>query len=355
MNQAPTLPPPSGGGIPLTSRWRKAIKRSLGFLAVLICVYVGAGLWAVRGDLSRGSRELPWHVIPSIMGLVFVGWGLRGLRWHYYVVRLRWSVPIGHSLWAFLASFAFSATPGKAGEVVKSVLLRTRYNVPLAEGAGVLLVERLGDLVAVLVLAAGGLALMADSLAYFLVAVLLVGGTTILVSTRAIYRPILAQVARLPKLHGLSERLLCLLDTSRTLLRPLPFLVGIGIALIAWGCEGWAFHVLLRGFGLHVEPTVSVSIYGIATVVGALSALPGGVGSFEAVMLLQLSRLKMPVAAATLPVVIFRFCTLWLGCLVGLLFLAGWLALVARQDSQPPANATPEPDSRRSLRDLSTT
>jgi len=56
--------------------------------------------------------------------------------------------PWRHSLLAFLASFVFTATPGKAGEVIKSVLLRTRYDVPLPMAWGVLLVERLGDLLA---------------------------------------------------------------------------------------------------------------------------------------------------------------------------------------------------------------
>ena len=342
MDEALTLPPSSGKSLVSPVEWRKWLTRSLVLLAVLMCLYVGAGLWAVRGDLARASRQLPWQVIPSILCLVFAGWGLRALRWHYYVGRLRWPVPLGHSLCAFMASFAFTATPGKAGEVVKSVLLRTRHNVPLAEGAGVLLVERLGDLLAVLVLAVGGLTLLADGLVYFLAAAALVGGTTVVVSSRAVYQPLLSQVARVPKLAGLSEKVLRLLDTGRVLLHPTPFLVGTGIALIAWSCEGWAFHILLHGFGMRLSPLTSCSIFGIATVVGALSALPGGVGSFEVVMVLLLSRLSLPAAVATLPVVLFRFCTLWLGSFFGFLFLAGWLLFVSKGGAQPVLESSPE-------------
>ena len=53
-------------------------------------------------------------------------------------------------------------------------------------------------------------------------------------------------------------------------------------------------------------------------------------------MVLLLSRLGMPVAAATLPVVIFRFCSLWLGSLLGLIFMLVWLAFV----SQAAANTS---------------
>ena len=156
--------------LPSRNEWRKWVKHSLWLLAVIIAVYSAAGLWAVRGDLARASQSLPWRVLPPVMGLVVLGWALRSLRWHYYVRHLRWPVSLSHSLLAFFASFAFSATPGKVGEVVKSVLLRTRYDVPLADGAGVLLVERLGDLLAILVLSAGGLVLLADGVPYFILA-----------------------------------------------------------------------------------------------------------------------------------------------------------------------------------------
>ena len=320
-----------------THVWHRWIGRGVFFLAAIMCVYLLATVWAARGNLLRAMQQLPLSTLPSVLALVFLGLALRAVRWHYYVRLLRWKVPLGHSLVAFLASFAFTATPGKAGEVVKSVLLRTRYDVPLTEGMGVLLVERLGDLLAVLILAVGGLALLADSLVYFLAAALLVIGVTVFTSSRRIYTPILSLVAKLPKLSLLVDKILRLLNTGEALLRPLPFLVGVGIAVIAWGCEGWAFHLLIRGFGVQTDFFTSCSIYGIATLVGALSALPGGLGSFEVVMMLLLARLGMPMATATLPIVLFRLCTLWLGSLLGLVAMVGWFSWIAPAGAQDPS------------------
>jgi uncharacterized membrane protein YbhN (UPF0104 family) len=335
MAEAVTIQPaaPGGSASVAAPAWGRWATRSLLVLAAIMCLYVGASVWAKRADLAGASGKLPWHVIPSVIGLVFLGWGLRSLRWHYYVKRLGWPVPLHHSLLAFFASFAFTATPGKAGEVVKSVLLRTRYNVPLADGAGVLLVERLGDLLAVLVLAAGGLTLMADGVIYFVLAVLMVGGIGALVSSRAVYYPLLMQIERIGRLAGLADKLLRLLDTGRRLLRPAPLLAGVGIALVAWSCEGWAFHVLMRGFGVAITPVKACSIFGIATLFGALCASPGGVGGFEGVMLWLLSRLGLPVAAATLPIVLFRFCTLWLTSLLGFGFLLWWRGSSRRKEA----------------------
>jgi uncharacterized protein (TIRG00374 family) len=326
--------------------WSRWIGRTVLTLTAMMCLYLGATIWAAHGDLVRAIGRLPLGALPGVIGLVLLGLALRAVRWHYYVRRLRWPVPVVPSICAFLASFAFTATPGKAGEVVKSVLLRTRHNVPLADGVGVLLVERLGDLLAVLLLAAGGLALLADGLVYLCIAALLVVGTTVVVSSRRIYGPIVALVARVPKLSGAADKVLCLLEAGRELLRPVPFLIGMGLAVIAWGCEGWAFHLLIRGFGVEMSLPTACSIYGVATLVGALSMLPGGIGGFEAVMgFLLTKQFGMTVAGATMPVVLFRLCSLWLGSLIGLAFMLGWLYW-SRQGNVETGAGQAEPDGR---------
>ena len=311
---------------PALSRSRY-LGRAVAVLAVVMCLYLGSMVWAVRGDLARAIDQFSTNVLPSTIGLVLLGLALRAVRWHYHVIRLRWGVLWHHSVAAFLASFAFTATPGKAGEVVKSLLLRTRYNVSVANGLGVLLVERLGDLLAVLILASGGLGLLSDATVYFLATALIVSASTLFLNNRWIYFPTLSKVARVPKLSGIAHKLLQAFDTCRALL-PIPFLLGVGIALIAWACEGWAFHLVILHFGVKTDFLQSFSIYGVATLVGALSALPGGLGSFEVAMVLLLSQRGMSLAAATVPIVVFRFCSLWLASLIGVIFMFGWLWLM---------------------------
>lgn len=84
--------------------------------------------------------------------------------------------------------------------------------------------------------------------------------------------------------------------------------------------------ILIRGFDVNVSLLTACSIFGVATVVGALSFLPGGLGGFEVVMGLLLGRLGMSLEVTTLLVAVFRFCSLWLGSFVGLVVLLVWLA-----------------------------
>jgi len=319
------------------SEGRKWVHRSLLALASVAVVFVAVGLWAARSNLSGALEHIPWQVIPEVIGLVSLGWLLRSLRWHYYVGQRKWPIPFTYSLLAFFSSFAFAVTPAKAGELVKSVLLRSRFDIPLADGAGVLLVERLGDLLAVMILAAGGFTLMRDGLAYFVAAILIVGGMTLVISCRPASVALLALFRRIhPKAAPLAEKIARLLDSGRALLQPAPLLTGIGIALVSWTCEGLAFHLLVRCFGLAIQPVTSCAIFGIATVVGAMSALPGGLGSFEVVAVILLTRLGLPASTAILPVLLFRFFSLWLANLVGFFFLMHWLAFVSKNKTVSP-------------------
>lgn len=317
---------------PPTDSWRPWIGRVVAVMAGAMLLYLALTIWSGFEALQVALRRFPLAThLPRVIGLALLGWWLRGLRWHYYLRYLRWPVPFVASLWAFLASFALTATPGKSGEVVKAGLLRSRYQVPMADTAGVLLVERLGDLLAVLLLAAGGLTLLADAWLYVLICLIGVGGITAFITSERLYRPLFDWLGRWPRLKPVADKFLELLATGRSLLRPKPFVAGLAIALVAWTCEGLAFHLVLSGFGLDLPVLTAFSIYGLATILGALSMLPGGVGGVEAGMIVLLAALGVAPSAAVAPVLVNRFSTLWLISLLGFLFLGSWWLFVERR------------------------
>ena len=54
--------------------------------------------------------------------------------------------------------------------------------------------------------------------------------------------------------------------------------------------------------------------------------LPGGLGGFELVMGLLLSKAGATPGDAAVVIAVFRLSSLWLFNLIGLLFMAGWIA-----------------------------
>jgi uncharacterized protein (TIRG00374 family) len=303
----------------MQSKW---LRRSGFILMGMVSVYAAATLWAGRGGWQLALTAISPDDVLIIVGLVSIGFLLRAGRWHYYIRVLQWDVPLLHSILAFVASIALTATPAKSGELAKAVLLRSQHRISLSQGAGVLLIERLGDLFAVIVLAIGGLTLFIDLSSYVLVSVIVVGVVALLAAES---RVVLVRVLAIPKLRTAGLRLINMLDAVRLLMRPIPLAIGGSVALAAWSCEAVAFHYLVGRLGIHSSLLISFSIYGLSTLAGALSMLPGGLGGFEAVMAFLLTRLAAPTSVATVAIVIFRLCTLWLFSLIGVIFMSGWM------------------------------
>ena len=306
----------------------KWLTRSGFILMAMVGVYAGAALWAGRGGWQLALTAISLDDILIIVGLVSIGFLLRAGRWHYYIRVLQWEVPLLHSISAFVASIALTATPAKSGELAKAVLLRSQHKISLSQGAGVLLIERLGDLFAVIVLAIGGLTLFIDQSSDVLASVIVVGVVAFLAAKSRI---VLVRIQAIPKLHNLSLRLISMLEAVWLLMRPIPLLVGGSVALAAWSCEALAFHYLIGRLSIHSSLLISFSIYGLSTLAGALSMLPGGLGGVEAVMAFLLTRVAAPASVATVAVVIFRLCTLWLFSLIGAIFMSGWMIFFTKR------------------------
>ena len=111
-------------------------------------------------------------------------------------------------------------------------------------------------------------------------------------------------------------------EGSYALFRPRALLTAVGLGTISWLGEGIGFYLVLVGLGIAPGwSTLSIAVFVLAfsTVIGAVSALPGGLGASEAsiagMLVLLLGLHRDTAAAATL---IIRFATLWFAVALGL-------------------------------------
>src|SRR3546814_393607 len=80
---------------------------------------------------------------------------------------------------------------------------------------------------------------------------------------------------------------------------------GLFLGLVAWAAEGLGLYVVSHALGIELGLAAAIGIYAAAMLAGALSFIPGGLGSADAAMaaLLVLSGAPLPVAVAATGVV----------------------------------------------------
>ncbi|MEJ7652483.1 MAG: lysylphosphatidylglycerol synthase transmembrane domain-containing protein [Chloroflexia bacterium] len=195
-------------------RGKLLIGFGVGVAVVLALIVVGDAR-----QLWRTLETFRWEFIPLILGLTVLNYALRFVKWHYYLGLIGAAgVGLRASLSIFLSGLTMAMTPGKVGELLKSVLLRRATGTPLSVSAPIVMAERLTDGVALLFLSAGGLVLYrvgAPVLA--LIGVLAVLVVVVRNGVRADL--VLGGARRAPFVRSRTEHVAALYDSSRNLLR----------------------------------------------------------------------------------------------------------------------------------------
>ena len=94
----------------------------------------------------------------------------------------------------------------------------------------------------------------------------------------------------------------------------LPWLIGA----LAWSLEGVSLWLLLRGMGIEAVGIGGATIaHTAAGLIGALTLLPGGLGSTEAGTVGLLALQGVGVSAATPATLLIRLMTLWFATALG--------------------------------------
>ena len=300
-------------------------KLVIGFVFGLTVV-VGVLLYADLTQVVASLERFTWAYLPLILGLTLANYVLRFTKWHFYlrIVGLT-NISIADSLLVFVGGFTMVLTPGKLGELLKSVALKEMTDAPISRTAPVVMAERLTDGLAMLLLATAGVAANPRYLPlFFIVLGALVGGVVV-IQFRPLATRLLTLAARLPLLSRFAQSLHAFYDSSFELLRLENLALGVGLGATSWALEGLAFYLVLTGLGLDPSTTLlghAVFILSFATIVGALSALPGGLGAAEASIGAMLGLVVgLDRSLAGTATLLIRFCTLWFAVSLGLVVL----------------------------------
>ncbi len=308
------IPPNMGGAAKLRHR----LDYLAAFVLLLCAGYVAALVRIDHGNGTFSRLGGVWHLLLLATVPVTATYFLRYWRWRWLLQRSGLAVPFWRGLAGYLAGFALTATPGKAGELMR-IRYFARLGVPAERTLGVFVFERASDLLVIVSLSMLA-APVFPALATLTAAVL---GSVCLLFGAAAWPPLLALLARMgERLPGrwpsalVGFGLAAALELRRCLtLRA--FGQSMFAGLMAWGLTSAVFVGLCMGMGVPLDPVVAFGIYPLAMLIGALSFVPGGVGTTELAIVLMLNQLEVPTDDAIAVAVAARLVTLWYAISIG--------------------------------------
>jgi len=290
------------------------------WLVVGIAVYGVAVAYADFDKMQASLAKVGWLGWAIILALSTLNILFRFGRWQLYLYTLGHKVPARRSLEYFVAGFAFTSTPAKAGEALRSLYLK-REGVSYPESLGALFVERLTDLITVVLFALAA----AYPFEEYRWLVVLAGCATLSMLPLIHSEFLRTQLARLgdkvanTRIKAAIGHLVELITSSAALLRSGPLYGGMALSFIAALAVCLMMYIVLTLLGAEVSLALAIGIYATGILVGALSFLPGGIGSAELVMIGLLMLAGVDKTTATAATLVCRIAALWYSIGLGII------------------------------------
>jgi uncharacterized protein (TIRG00374 family) len=300
----------------LLQKLRKKIFLSLAAAGLL---YLAFTIYADFDQVLKAFEEFNWLLLPLLLVLSLLNYFCRFFKWDYYLSVIKVKVSKVDSLSIFMSGLVMSVTPGKMGELLKSYLVKELNQTPVSRTIPVIFAERITDFISLLFLALigayvynyGRSVVIAVSVFFFLVVVI--------ISSKRLALPLLKLLEKSSFLKKHLTGIHSAYESSYLLLRPVPLIKMTLLSFGSWFFECLGYYLILINFGIDVSLLWATFSYCFATIAGAVTMLPAGLGVTEGSLTFLLIREGAPKEIAVASTFIIRVVTLWFAVLVGII------------------------------------
>jgi uncharacterized membrane protein YbhN (UPF0104 family) len=222
-------------------------------------------------------------VLVAVIMLSIANLLVRYMRWHAILAHMGDQTPWLRGMFAYFAGFAYTATPGKVGELTRAIYYR-KMGVRPGKIVAAFVVERFFDLLVVSALAALIFLTRPEFFLVGIAVVVMIALVLLAAKSRLIFLVFARGVIFFSPArwsHGIFRFMAMVYIHVGLGIRREKVLFFLGSGLIAWLCLCAAFFVLCIVLGVVASELFLLSVYPAAMLAGAVTFIPGGVGSTE--------------------------------------------------------------------------
>ncbi|MBV7336809.1 flippase-like domain-containing protein [Chloroflexi bacterium TSY] len=320
-------------------RKRLLLLVGLSVLSIALLIALGGG-WRTFEELAYAS---PTYLILAIL-FHYSGFAVRGHRWQVLLSIRGHRLPYRMATVLLISGWFVSAlVPARAGDLVRISLLRSPLaqspeilSVPIADSTSSIVLERVLDMSAILILGASiGIILLNEQLpdwvsaAYSITLLLLLG----FIITLLLSPPLLSWLSKRWN-NSLYQKVLGLVTEIVEGLRILPRSPRAGLlvlceSLYIWLCDALLFWFVILSLHAYAPFAHSAFVALTVDIFAAIPITPGGIGQIESVygaLLALLQSTQDNITITNIPAVILltRFVSYW-----SFLLFSGVIAFMA--------------------------
>ncbi|MEZ4677892.1 MAG: lysylphosphatidylglycerol synthase transmembrane domain-containing protein [Caldilineaceae bacterium] len=315
--QPPAVPPIHTTSFALRPR-RAALLIGLAILTLVILIALAGGRDVVT---AMTNVKLGWIGLAVLIH--YSGFAVRGMRWQQLLRVMGHKLSWRYSTALLLSGWFVSALlPARAGDLLRVTLLRLDHRehapVAIADSFGSIVLERILDLIALLLLGAtvGGIVLQGQLPNWVLMAYGVAVAALTAIGAGLLLLPVWLKRLERWSQHTLWQTLLQFAHGVVTSLRTLathPMMTVLVLieSIYIWLCDALLMWLVLKAMGVAATFGAIAFVALTVDIFAAVPVTPGGIGQIEAVNAALFALLPLPPFNIAAAVLINRAISYW--------------------------------------------
>jgi len=272
--------------------------------------------------ISEKMSSFKINFLPHILFFVTVSWIPLFIKWHFLLRNSNIHVPIKGNVIVFLSGMGLELTPGKFGALIKSQILKTKFNISRTKTAPIVFIEKIYDLIGAIIAAIMGIIIL--GMEPYLIAIALLA--LALIFFLVCYRPAFDLFLKLvTKTKFFSKYVENISDSYEIIVKSTnvkAITICILLSIAFWCLISAGTYYVLAGFGIDtIDYLKVIAIYTTSAFLGAITLIPGGIGVTEGSLVGLLSIQGIDISLALVVSVMIRLFTFWYSVCVGFFVL----------------------------------
>jgi uncharacterized protein (TIRG00374 family) len=296
----------------------KIIVIIIAVIGLYAAFFIASDIRTVYDKIINFKIEFLLIIIP----LVTSGWFVLFARWHLLLKNSKIFIPKKDSLLIFFSGFALTIIPGKVGELIKSQLLKTKFEVPRSKTVPIVMLEQFYTLIGLVIISFFGIwffELGAYVIGFFTALLIF---AFILISSKKVFNKLITIFEKRKFTSRFVEPLSSSYDIIKKTTRGRITFYATALTVIFWFIEAVVVYLVLLSFGIeNIEFLKVIPTYATSLMLGFLSFLPMGLGVVEGSLASFFSLQGIEVSLSLTIVIIIRIFTRWFGVAIGFLAL----------------------------------
>mgnify|MGYP001187225319 FL=1 len=221
-----------------------------------------------------------------------------------------------------MGGVSLSIIPGKAGELIKSELLKTKFNIPRSKSVSIIIVEQIYSGIGLIITSFFGMY-------YFDLGIYITIGFSIIVillflllSSTKLFKKFSIIFQKIKFLNKFVENILDSQQVVKNLITGKFVIILISLSTLFWVFISTSVYFILIGFGINIFELFTIwTMYTNSIMLGFVSFLPIGIGVVEGSFAGFMAYRGIDISIALTLIIIVRLLVEWLPISAGFICL----------------------------------